>query len=419
MTSHPISFLVFSFLLGNALAGMYFYDSINVFLVDGYAKRLGFAFAGAAVLISLITRPLICLFPVKLIIIMAAIVILYSIRGLYVGNPIGFIVVEIVQLIFIFLSVSLAWSISNNKIEDHLWVVPLAIICALLVAVNIKLQLSYAGFLAGILLICGYRAKSLIAAALFLVIAVIGFLGSLLGKSVLVFSGALLIFVFRPRVFLHRNFYRLMFLCFAAAFIMTFVFPNFFSETGLYRKTIAFISLSDFGNQSFDLSTAQRILEASMVIELLTSSGPGALLFGHGLGAFIDLSSTLDPAVAKTHENLSEVRNIHFMFFYLLLKFGLLGVIGVYGLLYFYCKAAYFAFYEIGSVSRRQDSIVKALILYSLIIIIDGQVSAGHLMSNPLFIAAAVLSYKAMKSRDNEPGKSSEAIGSPSMHGLE
>ena len=49
--------------------------------------------------------------------------------------------------------------------------------------------------------------------------------------------------------------------------------------------------------------------------------------FGNGLGATIDLSNTLDSAIKNSHHDLKSVRIIHLGFFYILYKFGILGLL--------------------------------------------------------------------------------------------
>ena len=105
------------------------------------------------------------------------------------------------------------------------------------------------------------------------------------------------------------------------------------------------------------------------------------------------MSLTNDSAISSSQVVVERVRNIHFLFFSLLLKYGALGLLLIYfGLIVFIVKihTKLRSRYENNSMKL----VFKVLALYSIIIIIDGQISAGHLLSNPFFCFSLILSWR-------------------------
>jgi hypothetical protein len=400
MRIYPLSFFVLVFFISSSLIGLLMQDLPNVFLVDKYAKRVGFFLSGLAFLFICLVRPEAFKVKKKYFIYFCILVAFYFFLGAYFGSPSDFILTEAIQLCFIFIIACLARSFPADKHGSFGWVVWLSVMAALFVGLGIKLQFSYAGFLAALLLLCGFRTKSFILDLFLLLVAIVGVVNSLMGKSVFFMLLALIVFTARFRFVLSKDFYKAICYILVACMLIVVFVPEAVFESGLYRKSLGFFLHLNIGDSSFDMSTAQRILEGDLVIQAISNSGFMSLVFGNGLGGSIDLSSSLDTGILKTHENLEQVRNIHLLFFYLLLKFGFLGVLGVYWLAGNYLLLAYRFFYTVDEWCDPQSSIIKTLILYVVMIFLDGQFSAGHMLSNPLFFAAFFLTYRIMKERN-------------------
>ena len=163
-------------------------------------------------------------------------------------------------------------------------------------------------------------------------------------------------------------------------------------QSSMVKKMLLFARF-DFLGGEFDVSSAQRIYEATQVLSTIDSGGSASFFFGNGFGANVDLSLTNDSAISSSQVVVERVRNIHFLFFSLLLKYGALGLLLIYfGLIVFIVKihTKLRSRYENNSMKL----VFKVLALYSIIIIIDGQISAGHLLSNPFFCFSLILSWR-------------------------
>ena len=139
---------------------------------------------------------------------------------------------------------------------------------------------------------------------------------------------------------------------------------------------------------AFDTSTAQRVLEASIVANEFDNSNIFNKFFGKGLGATINLSNTLDTSIKNSHDDLEAVRIIHLGFFFILHKFGIIGILLYYSFFITvvlksikitYCLA------KIEGSNNTDNSWISLMAYYCIAIIFDGQITSGHLFANHFF----------------------------------
>ena len=384
----PVFLHLSLFLLGSAIASLVFYFDDNVFIVDYYAKRIGFIFAACGICIQCLVKPESVRLSRRYIAFFGFCVVVFLVRGVGVGNPIASISVEILQLTAIFVFFVLSMQSDFTKSALRSFTVGISIWCALLVVMGIKLQFSYAGFLLPFLVLLGYRPHSSWLILPISLLAVISFFESLLGKSALIFLAIVFVTTFRFRNFLSRRFYLLGATVLLVGGLSFFLNPDLFYNSEAVQKTKLFASYN-FDEGDFDVSTAQRIFEASRVLAEIDEGGALTALIGNGFGAGIDMSSTADDSVRGVHADLGNVRNVHLLVFYIGLKYGLLGVLVAYTGMVLLLKNAVAMIKHTGRLGSEPTT--RVWFVYVLLILIDGQVSAGHLMSNPLFFFAAAV----------------------------
>jgi hypothetical protein len=395
MFSKPIYCHLFLFLLGNISVGVFFYYEQNIFLVDNYAKKVSFALAGVSILFHALYNPNGLKFSKFFLVLSCLFLLGYLLRAFWMGNPISFIVLEVIQVSFIYIFATLTSCMSINSEQLKKFIICISIICAITVSLGIKLQFSYAGFLLPFLLIFGYKPNSGLIFLLLICLSFISFYQSLLGKSPIIFITFIAVLLFRVRLFRYKSFYYLIFILTSTILAGYIVYPDLITQTGAYQKLLLFIRY-DFFSGDFDISSAQRIYEATRVLLLIENGGINSLLFGNGFGANIDLFYSNDSAVLEIQKNIESVRNIHFLFFYVLLKFGLFTLIPLLSY-FFYCIVKFRSnFYDL-PVGNSLNLVFRVLVVYTIIIIVDGQVSAGHLLSNPLFIFSLVLAMRIIR----------------------
>lgn len=261
-----------------------------------------------------------------------------------------------------------------------------------------KMQTSYSSFIALIyflLIISRFQIKWWLI-FLFPIVSYSAFL-ALYGKSVIVCSVFLCIFLIFHRKNINFSFIVRSCLSILILTMSIFLFWPVLITSGAITKTLLFFAHFNVIDMEFDVSTGQRILEIVQVWNSVTKSA-FTLLFGYGSGGSIDLSMTLDSAVVSSHDNLKEVRNIHALPFYILLKYGLVGCV------FFYFASIRFLLkirelYFLSEFSKFDLLPIKALILYCVFIFIDSHFSAGHMLSNPLFWCSLFLLLRLAKER--------------------
>ncbi|WP_146180781.1 hypothetical protein [Thalassorhabdomicrobium marinisediminis] len=368
---------------------MIFLSSNNIFIVDNYSKRVGFLFVGAVVLLLIVYRIPIRTSDIARVAPFGFLCVLLFLLAIVNGNSASFILTEAMQAFFILLVFITRPRPDRSSEVVTSWLWPVAIISAITVAIGVKLQFSYAGFLLLFLLMSGAISRRTIEKSALYLLAGAAVFSSLYGKSVFLSVMFILLFTLRMSFLRKRSFWKFSALT-AAIGLTVFLFaPDLIFETGLYRKLNLFFSQLNWQSRTFDMSSAQRIFEANQVLDQIREGGVISALFGFGFGASIDMTSSLDVAILSTHQSLSTVRYIHFLFFYLLLKGGILltGLFYLAVIRYLIMTYRYLSSYFRNEV--RGSVAMNTLIMYSLFIISDAQVSASHMLSNPLFFAAA------------------------------
>lgn len=258
--------------------------------------------------------------------------------------------------------------------------------CCFVAIAGIKLQTSYAGAVLLIYFFVSSNFKSLVSSKgefLLLTVSLGGFLFSLLGKSVLIAIFSVIIFFFASLGRFGRPFFIL--LSFGAA-----VYLFDLSFIGSVTNINTFVKYSFESGFASDASSLQRLYEAFQVWDKINTS-PNSLLFGMGFGGTVDLSLSPDPLIATLHQDPTSVRMVHFGPFYLMLKFGLVFLF----LFYFLFAPRFFA--KIFKYFPFMNTEAKIASIYLVLIFIDGQFSAGHMFSNPLFwfCTGFITRYKA------------------------
>lgn len=377
------------------MVGVFFYFEQNIFLVDNYAKKVSFALAGLSILFHALYDPNGLKFSKFVLVLSFPLLIGYLLRAFWMGNPISFIVLEVIQVSFIYIFATLTSCMSVNSEQLKKFIICISIICAIIVSLGIKLQFSYAGFLLPFLLIFGYKPNSGLIFSLLICLSFISFYQSLLGKSPIIFIIFVAVLLFRVRLFRYKSFYYFIFIITSLALASYLIYSDIFTQTGAYQKLLLFTRY-DFFSGDFDISSAQRIYEATRVLLLIDNGGIYSLLFGNGFGANIDLFYSEDSAVLESQKNVESVRNIHFLFFYILLKFGLFILIPLFSY-FLYCIVKFRRNFYSLPVDNSLNLAFRILVVYTIIIIVDGQVSAGHLLSNPLFIFSLVLAMRIIR----------------------
>ena len=145
-------------------------------------------------------------------------------------------------------------------------------------------------------------------------------------------------------------------------------------------NTVYFFRHANFKTFNFtDMSTGQRIYEASCVLKQFSDSNLYINLFGNGFGATIDLSGTNDVAVAGSNSDLTKVRHIHIGIFAVLHRFGILGLL-------LYLTFIFKLIKSCKNVLINSNNYAPTLgALYVVVIIFDSFISFPHMMSNFMF----------------------------------
>lgn len=129
----------------------------------------------------------------------------------------------------------------------------------------------------------------------------------------------------------------------------------------------------------WDVTLTHRAYETRMVFELIGSS-PSTLLFGGGPGATVDLSGSPDVmTLISAGRNVYAVDDVHLLTSWILLKFGLLGIIWLIMLMIWFLGTAY------RILSAQEPPIIDvALLLLASAGLIAALSAATYLFTNPL-----------------------------------
>ena len=373
-------FLNFCFL---AMVIPYIFDlgEGNVFINDFYAKRIMavvfLPFYFYIFLFSFLSKK--SIFNKNLIVYFICLIISVFISVLC-GNIFSFIITDLfiatLPIVFYLLVYKTDFQI---KYFSSFFPTLLLIAC-LITCFNVKLQFSYFS-----LLTVGYAIfitkRNWVTFFLILLLPAI-LLYSLIGKSSLIL---LMIIVFYFILF-DRNlvsFSKKAFLLtvpLAIIVMATLVFWDQIKLTGAYLNTVYFISNADFLTLDFkDHSTSHRLFEAMQVIKEYNNSSILYKIFGNGFGSTIDLSQTIDETIGKANTNIENSRVIHIGFFYVLHKFGLLGLFAYFLLI----RRIYISSRVLFKYSVNSTLVICAL--YLIMIIFDSFISFSHMMSNFMF----------------------------------
>ena len=254
------------------------------------------------------------------------------------------------------------------------------IITAIMVILGFKLQFSYFTLL-GIAYVI-FLTKISFKSVIFILATPALIMNTLIGKSSLIMMCILVLyfFVFEKKLISRQKKIYLALFPSLLIVIGSIIFWDLIKTTGAYTNTVYFFRHADFNDFNFtDLSTEQRIYEASSVLKEFTDSNVYTNLFGNGFGATLDLSDTNDVAIKGSYTDLSEIRHIHIGFFAVLHRFGVLGV-----LLYLIFISKLIR--SCRNVLNNSNNYALTLsALYAIIIIFDSFISFPHMMSNFMF----------------------------------
>jgi hypothetical protein len=144
------------------------------------------------------------------------------------------------------------------------------------------------------------------------------------------------------------------------------------ARSGLVRVTLGSVNFTD-------VTLAERGYETDRVFHLLGSS-PAALILGLGPGGGVDLTFAPDArTLAASGRNLGSVDDVHLLTSYLLLKFGLLGLVWL-----------TFVVLAIAKIINRVvltadgDSWDVLLTLFAISSFVDGVPAATNIFANPV-----------------------------------
>ena len=278
---------------------------------------------------------------------------------------------------------------SGFEVDDYFKYFGLFLVVAcILVILGFKLQFSYFTLL-GIAYVF-FLTKISLKSIIFILGAPALIMNTLIGKSSLIMIGILVIyfFIFEKTLVSKQKKLYLAIVPSALLVIGAIVFWESIKTTGAYNNTVYFLRHANFKTFNFtDMSTGQRIYEASCVLKEFSESNFYINLFGNGLGATLDLSGTKDVAVAGSNSDLSKVRHIHIGLFAVLHRFGLLGVL-------LYLTFLFKSIKSCRNVLKDSNNYALTLsALYVLIIIFDSFISFPHMMSNFIFWISAFVIF--------------------------
>tara|TARA_B110000908_G_scaffold32718_1_gene39049 strand:- start:1380 stop:2585 length:1206 start_codon:yes stop_codon:yes gene_type:complete len=270
---------------------------------------------------------------------------------------------------------------SGFKVDDYFKYFGLFLIIACIMAIlGFKLQFSYFTLL-GIVYVF-FLTKISLKSIIFIIGTPALIMNTLIGKSSLIMIGILVLyfFVFEKTLVSKQKKIYLAIVPSVIIFIGAIVFWESIKATGAYMNTVYFFRHANFKTFNFtDMSTGQRIYEASCVLKQFSDSNLYINLFGNGFGATIDLSGTNDVAVAGSNSDLTKVRHIHIGIFAVLHRFGILGLL-------LYLTFIFKLIKSCKNVLINSNNYALTLsALYVVVIIFDSFISFPHMMSNFMF----------------------------------
>lgn len=365
--------------IGMVCALVYFSFEPNVFIQDFYSKRL---MTVSIVLYAVVSFFLLLVIGVKLKFVHSISVILVLLAMQLVnsgGNNSGFIFTDLTICLIALFCFFAGINYSSLSFDRDLKLTFLIFLLPMFL--GLKLQFSYFSLVAVLVAFLIYYKKILL--WLFIPVFFVIFYYSLVGKSSVI--GLFLIFLFLYVTSKHKLFIFLIFVIVFIPFswaIFTSLPLEVIEESEAYKHFVYFFR--ELGNGRIDHSTGNRIFELAAVLDQITFSSIKGFIFGDGLGASVDLSQTPDVTVLNVHENPANVRVVHLGVSYVLMRFGVLGLL-LYGA--FLIKS-----FNLAVTTRKMlvsNSVASMSLLFSSVYVVfilwDSLVSAGHLFSNPLF----------------------------------
>lgn len=203
--------------------------------------------------------------------------------------------------------------------------------------------------------------------------------------------------------------------CFSPPILRTTLFLAV-SLAGLWAVHKSHVWQIFFGNYAFeDITVSHRGYETAAVLELM-NNGAVSQIFGLGPSGTVDLSVSPDArTLVHSGRNLGAVDDVHLITSYLLLKFGILGLLWLGLFLVAYLRIAFAVF------NRRLNADTHPQIGYLLFLtagIVNSVTAATNLFTNPLvglFIGAlgasiwqrkqGVVSARPRPSRNDHAGE--------------
>lgn len=164
-------------------------------------------------------------------------------------------------------------------------------------------------------------------------------------------------------------------LFYRSEFVYTPLGQRIFSMTKIFNQGLGTVDISQ------DITIAQRLHE---VAEAVNTLGSNVIywLFGYGSGGTIDMSSSLDLAVANSALlGADSVHNIHLLHGAILFRYGLIGI----------AFLIYVIFKLISIAKRTADSTVLIICLSAVSVIIYSIPASSFLTTEPLIWFAAAM----------------------------
>lgn len=144
-------------------------------------------------------------------------------------------------------------------------------------------------------------------------------------------------------------------------------------------KSGLFALMSGDGSGTMDVTLAHRAYEAMVVFDQMAQS-PATLLFGLGPAATVNLASSPDVAtLAASGRNLLAVDDVHFLTSWVLLKFGLLGIIWLVAIFVAFAVEALHILRQ-----RKPPAFESFLVMFVAAGIVTALPAATHFFANPL-----------------------------------
>jgi hypothetical protein len=365
----------------------------NIFIKDFYAKRIMVIITIPFIVLIIVTSNI--RFTIKKVYYLIS-VLFYLVISFLLKNPINYIIVDLFTLllpiIFIIITNNIPVEKSSNFYLNKLYIWTL-FFSVLIVSFGIKLQYSYLSLI-GIIYILFYMKLKTYKSIIFITLLPICFYQSLIGKNAVLLLLILILIsllVEKNTIPKWRKNIILVVMILAGFFLAIFLY-DLVIQNDAYKHFIYFLRNADFRTLEFqDASTANRLFEAMTVINKFNNNNILYQFLGNGLGATLDLSSTIDSTVLNANSDPKHVHHIHMGIFAVLHRYGLFGISIYVFFIIFHTINSFFL------IRKSNKLYIKLSVLYILIILLDSLISFPHMMSNYFFWFAVALTTRERK----------------------